>query len=238
MLNSKIGTIDSKNCYAIPEGYFEGLAAHMLQRIREHETADSSDDSEITFLATKEMPYVVPAGYFEKLSSDILQNISAENPHGSVQEELTALSPLLAGMKKDNPYFLPEDYFKNIAVVKAPAKVISLTGRKWFRYAAAAVVAGIIVLAALVIPNTNNDTGKSLAKFEKTLEKEIDRTSDEELDEFIDQFTDAGLTGKENAATTDANDLLKDIPDNELKLFLEETADLETQNADELSLLN
>ena len=70
--------------------------------------------------------------------------------------------------------------------------------------------------------------------------KEIRKTSDTVLNEFVKQFDEAGLSTEETAATdthSEAKDLLKDIPETELKQFLDETADAET-STDETLFMN
>lgn len=53
----------------------------------------------------------VPAGYFEQLPYLILQKVHT----AGVQEELEALSPLLAGIPKALPLSVPPDYFEQLS---------------------------------------------------------------------------------------------------------------------------
>ena len=55
--------------------------------------------------------------------------------------------------------------------------------------------------------------------------------SDVELAEFL-QYTDAGLNGEEKVNVTadrEVKEMLEDIPVTELKEFIEETSDIETE---------
>jgi len=182
---------------------------------------------------SRQMPNYVPAGYFEGLAEKAMQLIRESSDYQTAKEELETLSPLLSGLKKIMPYSVPQGYFESLAEKrnKPEAKIISITSRKWFRYAAAAMVAGVIVIAGFMVFNKKgNITGLPLAKYEKKLNKEIEKMSDTELNDFL-QYTDAGLNGEEkvsNNSTDDVKDLLKDIPESELKEFLEETSDIET----------
>ncbi|HMU45526.1 MAG TPA: hypothetical protein PKC72_04110 [Chitinophagaceae bacterium] len=233
-LNSSLVNTGTANVYSVPEGYFENLAAVVLQRIKALGAKDSQD--ELSYLSPllsgipKVTPYKVPAEYFDHISDSIAAFISSEEM--SVKDELKKLSPVLSGLKKEMPYSIPDGYFESLGVTtpKEKAKVVSLTHRKWFRYAAAAVVTGIIVLAGFMIfGNKTNEPGtKSLAKFEKDVKK-MDETEKENLIDFID----AGLNGDESASikadnkSDDIKELLKGISDEELNEFNKQTQDIE-----------
>jgi hypothetical protein len=53
-------------------------------------------------------PFSVPNGYFEGLASSILAKVKSQ----SSDEEITSLSPLLAGISKKMLYSVPENYFQ------------------------------------------------------------------------------------------------------------------------------
>lgn len=76
------------NIFAVPEGYFETVPAIVTASIKNE----------------------VPAGYFDNLPDNILSKIE-----GTVAHELNELSPLLAGIKKENPFAVPEYYFEQAA---------------------------------------------------------------------------------------------------------------------------
>jgi hypothetical protein len=54
--------------------------------------------------------YSVPKGYFKGFAALMLQRIKAEQAN-SASNEISALSPLLAGLSKKMPYSIPENYF-------------------------------------------------------------------------------------------------------------------------------
>jgi hypothetical protein len=240
-LKSSLAGISSQNIYSVPDGYFEGLTRQVLDRIKAIEAKDPLQ--ELNYLSpllnnvSRQMPYSIPVDYFQRLEEKLMQSVRERSDYQTAREELEALSPLLSGLKKQMPYSIPQDYFENlnegagvVAKNNSETKVVSISNRKWFRYAAAAVITGVVALAGFLFINNklNNDPAKSFAKFEKKLDKEIKKTSDKELKEFVQQFTDAGLTGEEKAQTNakeEMKDLLKDVSDTELKKFLEETAD-------------
>ncbi len=250
-LESSLADLSAQNTYSVPEGYFEGLAKQVLNRIRAMEATTASEElghlSPFLSQLPKTMPYTVPSGYFEEMETTLVS--VAMYGEQEATEELGNISPLLSGLKKEMPYSVPAGYFDSIATpvaeTKQPAKLVSMGGsRKWFRYAAAAVVTGVVALfSVLYISQDNNGKteGTEVAKVEKNILKEIRKTSDTVLTEFVKQFDEAGLRSDETAATDtnkEIKDLLKDIPENELKQFLNETAETESTTEEETLFMN
>jgi len=240
-LGSSLANLQPQNIYSVPEGYFDGLASQVINRIKALEAINA--DEELKFLSptlsvvSKQMPYSTPAGYFDGLDEKIMQTVRGSEDYQTAREELESISPLLSGLNKQMPFSIPQGYFEGISKEinnklnnKTETKIVSITSHKWLRYAAAAMITGLIVMAGFLLINNNINNERSFAKFEKTLNKEIKKTSDKELNDFI-QYTSAGLTGNEKVQTNpkeEVKDLLKDVTDTELKKFLEETADPET----------
>ncbi|MES1197878.1 MAG: hypothetical protein ABUL41_01215 [Chitinophagaceae bacterium] len=235
-LSSSLATMNNQNLYKVPDGYFEGLVNQVLNRIKAIEAKNVSE--ELSYLSPmlnkvpRQMPYSIPSGYFEGLENKFMQSVRERSDYQTAQEEIESLSPLLSGLSKQMPYSVPKDYFENLKeIIPTETKVVSIASRKWFRYAAAAVVIGIITLTGfLFITQKSNDPVRSFSKFEKKLDKEIQKTSDKELTEFVQQFTDAGLTGEEKAQSIpkdEVKEMLKDVSDTELNEFIKEIADPE-----------
>lgn len=236
-LNSSLVNVNTQNVYTVPVGYFDGLTVIVLNRIKamnaENAVEELSYLSPILSNISKQTPYTVPAGYFDSLAETALHSVREGSDYQTAKEEIETLSPLLSGLKKQIPYSVPQGYFDDIAekTAKPVVKVVSITHRSWFKYAAAAVVIGIIALSGILIFGKNPTGEKSLAKFEKKLNKEIKKMSDSELKDFI-EYSDAGLNGEEKVSTNPSDEikeLLKDLPESELKEFLEETSDLNTE---------
>lgn len=57
--------------------------------------------------------FTVPDGYFDRFAASVLAKIKAME--ASVNEELSALSPLLAAIPRNTPYTTPENYFKDLS---------------------------------------------------------------------------------------------------------------------------
>ena len=230
-LQSTLANLAPQNTYTVPDGYFENLANEVLNRIRAN--TSSSPNEELGHLSpflsalSRKMPFTVPAGYFENVEIPALQTTFAEP--ASAQEELERLSPMLSSLKKELPYAVPQGYFENLheAGMKREAPVVSM-GRKWLRYAAAASVIGIIGLVSILVINHRNDPEARLARIEKSLNKDLKKTNEQELTAFVQQFTDVSMNKEEVISTAqkeEIKELLKDIPDTELKEFLAETSD-------------
>ena len=240
-LSSSLAAQNPLNVYTVPTGYFEGLAATVLARIKALEATDAAE--ELSFLSPwlsklpRQMPYSVPTGYFEEPDERILQLVRGSNDQHSATEELESISPLLGSLKKEMPYHVPQGYFESLTnpvaadEKRSPAKVIALGSRKWFRYAAAAVVRGIVAIAGFMIVKSENQKAEGGKVFAK-VSKDINKLNDSQQDDLID-FLDAGMNGTETVKIKTDNrskeiqQLLKDIPEDELKVFQEQTEDIE-----------
>jgi SepF-like predicted cell division protein (DUF552 family) len=230
--------------YNVPAGYFEGLTAQVLNRIKATESANAAEEpgylSPVLSKVSKQMPYGVPAGYFEGLAENIMQSVRESSDFQTAKEELETLSPLLVGLKKQMPYSVPQGYFENLTekIVaeenKPTVKVISITSRKWFRYAAAAVITGLIVMAGFIYFNGSKEPGEmALNKFTRDVKK-LDETQKDNLIEFID----GGMNSKKDLVAvntekiniqkqSEVKELLQGVSDEELKDFQEQTEDIE-----------
>lgn len=229
-LQSSLAKAPAHNVYAVPAEYFEGLAEIMLTRVKALDASNAATElsilSPILSQASKQMPYDIPANYFQELPEAMLTTVNHANAQ-TAEEELKSISPLLSSLKKENLYSVPEGYFETV-VSKPQAKVVSFTGRKLFRYAAAAIVIGIVATSALLVVNQRNPN-KQQAKLEEKVKKEIRKASDKELNEFV------ALTGDSrdlavNGSRLEMRDLLKDVSASEMQAFLEEVADPDLDN--------
>ncbi len=92
--------VGNGNVFTVPPGYFDTLAGTVMVSVISGSNAMQA-----------------PEGYFEGLSTAILSKIE-----GTAANELQALSPLLAGLKRDNPFSIPGNYFEQL-----PAEVLLKT---------------------------------------------------------------------------------------------------------------
>lgn len=246
-LESTLASAAPQNIYEVPDRYFEELANQILSRIKAIEAKNASE--EINYLSpllnsiSKQVPYSIPAGYFDELEEKILISVRNNEDYQTPKEELEFISPLLSGLNKQMPYSVPVGYFEKISSdvpsrlntsTSAEPKVISLTHRKWFRYAAAAVVIGFIALGGLLFERrpSSVDPDKNPDEW---IAKNVRKVSADKLDDFI-KLTDEESSSKE--ATTDKEakpneikDLMKDVPENQIQEFINETSALGDDNS-------
>jgi hypothetical protein len=221
-LGSSLENTTTGNIYSIPEGYFEGFAQQVLGRIKAEEKG-----LEFLSLLSKENPYQVPVGYFKNLPQNIMEGIRRHADYQTSREELESISPLLNSLNKKPVFSVPDNYFANFEVApgkKTEAKVVLLASRKWIRYAAAAVITGVIALSTFSILNKKKiDPNKNP---EGWVAKNMKKVSPEVINEFV-KLADEELPLKESTATTnktdDIKELMKDVSVNEIDKFLDET---------------
>ena len=223
-LNSSLSANADQSVYAVPQGYFDELPSIILNRVKALEAMNVIDElnhlSPLLASVSKEMPNSVPATYFEDL-----KGVMPFDDYQSAKDEIKSISPLLSGLNKDMPYSVPSSYFDQLQPAsKQRTKVVSLESRKWFRYAAAAVITAAIATTGLVIYSTSQSEEKQMAKLEKKINKEIHKTSDEDLNEFI-EYTSITQDVAKSTPSEDVKELLKDIPAAELQEFIDDVAD-------------
>ena len=235
-LKSTLANVTLQNVYTVPVGYFDGLAAQVLNRIKAMETKNAVE--ELGYLSpslsniSKQMPYSIPAGYFDGLAEKVMQLVRESKDYQTAKEELETLSPLLSGLNKTMPYSVPQGYFESLTEKrnKPAAKVVSIASRKWFRYAAAAVITGAIVLVGFLFSGDGEKEPGSNAL--AGLTRDIKKMDDTQKDVLMD-FIDAGMNGQETVQlnpdnkSNEVKDLLQGISDEELKDFQEQTEDIE-----------
>lgn len=221
-LNSSLSSEKPPEVFAVPEGYFENFAQSVLQRFKS-ETGSALGELEALspLLAglSRKMPYSIPEGYFNNIASQLPAITS---------DELLPEALMKAG--KSMPYPVPADYFEELPAtilnrlnpVRKTAKVISM-GSRWMKYAAAAVIAGVVTITSIFyFSNRNNGTEPSVHS-EEWVASKLKNVSNQELEEFINT---AGFNSTALAQTssnkTEVRSLLNDVPDADLEKFLDE----------------
>jgi hypothetical protein len=243
-LGSDLKDHNLQNTYTAPAGYFEGLADQILARIKALEASDAKDElkylSPLLSNVSKEIPYAVPAGFFQDLGEDLLKKISGHEDHKTSAEEIEALSPLLNSLKNTNPYSVPAGYFEALEkkVVRQRAdsfgekketKVISITSRRWYRLAVAAVVIGIVAIGGLLFirPGLN-----PVDNPQAWIEKNVKKVNKDKIDEFVSLANDDNNekvdAQSEAAKKAEIKELMKDVPEKEIEEFLNDAVALES----------
>ena len=233
------------NPYEVPNGYFETLAETILSRVKAQDSLSAKEELEslspLLSKLDKAVPFTIPDEYFQDLSGNVVAGLKAID---FVNEELENLSPLMDGLKNENVYEAPANYFEDFpakvlsrAMAQKPAKVVSMSfGKKVMRYAAAAVVIGIVITAAMLVMNRQNTsvTPASIVQVEEKIQSEtqskLKGLSDDELLNFLENQSSTLPDILSIAASNEINDedvrlMLADIPDAELKQYLVEYSD-------------
>ena len=243
-LKSILADADFQTTYKAPAGYFDGLAEEILNRVRALEATSASEElvalSPLLSSISKKMPHSVPAGYFDSLEKKLEQTISTGSDE-TAEKELENLSPLLSQLKKKTTYTVPGGYFENLqpAFINEgsgeKAKVVSITRQKWFRYAAAAVMIGVVATIGFFALNKKENIDPQNKSF-AWVKKNLNKVSTDEINEFVElanaETTDiAKLDGKD-----EINSLLKEVSDKEIQEFLNDTQLPEAGTEDDLIL--
>jgi hypothetical protein len=220
--------------YRVPEGYFEGLAAILLAKVKSIEVSAVAELEEISPLLAgipKVNPYSVPSSYFEQTAKRATQLLGETE------------SPILESIGKTLPYRVPQGYFDTLPedilrkAARPKAKVVPLFARPWMRMAVAAALIGALFFGGYQLLRTGGteppvitaqhdvpDTNQSLASTEPAIVKEIKQASTKDLEEFINnvQVNPAKVPNGENPASDrkEVEELLKDVTITEMESFL------------------
>ena len=234
----------TNNPYSVPNEYFEGLADKILSRVKALESDSAKEELEslspLLSKLDKKVPFSIPSGYFDELTDNV---VSGTKAIALVNEELENLSPLMSSLKTENVYEVPVQYFESLPATilskvkeQRPAKVVSMNFRRnLMRYAAAAVIAGIIVTAGFLFMNrqSSSDFPDSVVLADEKIQQEalnnVKGLSDDEIVNFLETLS-APLDFLSMASSPEINAddmklMLADIPDAELTQYLAEYGD-------------
>lgn len=228
--------IENRNVLSVPEGYFETFSVDLFKKIY-----INAHQSELT----------VPEGYFENLSSSILNKIRLLDQDPA--QELKSLSPMLYSIQNENVYKVPAGYFRNLENdildrVKPQAKVVQFKKlNSIWKYAAAAVVTGVIAVSSLMMFNSSEHSAVSNAnqtavsssiknaanfKNEQQVKAAIATLSDDEIIKYLEK-TGTDVDNETLATSVDANKLPEPtdymLDEKTLDTYLNET-DKNSQN--------
>ena len=160
---------NATNLQHVPEGYFDSLSDSILAKVKiaYSENTEIERDSALLQSLKDINVFTIPNGYFEALTDSVLSKTKTSHAE-KAEEELRDISPMLYSIKGENVFTVPRGYFESFAdeiiekIKPQPAKVITMKKRtSWFKYAAAAVVAGIISVTSLQIFNNSHNSDVS-----------------------------------------------------------------------------
>ena len=226
-----LAEMEQVNPYTLPDGYFEALPDRITEKILLTASLQPG------FANTN--CYQVPGGYFDHLSGKILSAIKMAEQANEVTAELTSVAPLLNTISKEHVYNVPEGYFEreiagsSLQPKKKGAGVFSIRSvKRWMQYAAAAVVAGILVTGAFLF---TDDRGDEYIEFEKynqvDIPTELNKVSEEELLKYLDNPEHSAIMPSVNLSAAEVelfnmNSSMQTISDEELKQYLNENTEL------------
>lgn len=212
---------------SVPEGYFEGFAARMMDKIKDISSPSGEEiQSPLLSRIGKNMPYQVPEGYFDN----------------------SIPSATLLALKDRTVYEVPEGYFETLAeiviariqpaeVQQVPGKLISMSSHRktaWWKYAAA-VVTGTLLTFGWLRWQTHPKDQPAVASVD--VPDGLTKVSDQDIENYVDDHTVqiqqvqqeedyANSTASLDISDNDAKSLLGDVPDGELAQYMEEHGDL------------
>lgn len=184
------------NVFTVPDGYFDALPNSVRGKIAMDRLSEMRTD-------TGEM-LGVPDGYFKNLSASIMEKIKGQEQEQS-QSDYMPLIP--EQMKAINVYQVPENYFQGLpqAILdkikdQSGARVVPLFRRPVMRYAVAAVVAVLLLVAvffttgdfnqqnsfAVVNKKTVPDPSALQYNSEKAFEKGLASLTDDQIIAYLE----------------------------------------------------
>ena len=179
---------------------------------------------------SKKSPFSLPEGYFDQVPGEINAGISGLIQANDILEE--ALTPMLESARHRNPYSVPQGYFEQfpsslLNKINRPATgggTIINMGARWVKYAAAAVVTGVIALSTWLYYNPS--PGSATNGLAAQLQQEMDNISDEAILEFTNPTTSVyygtAANGAIDLTNEDLHYMLGDVSDEALQQYLAE----------------
>lgn len=237
-LGSSLSPLLHLKTYEVPAHYFNNLATAVLKNIEPNE---HNETALVLNTISKEAAFTTPSGYFDRLDETIMDGIRQHPDYQSSSEEILPISPTLAGIQKINPYHTPVGYFDKIAEnfnqeknTFSDIRVISITNRKWFRMAVAAVTISFFAMTGIFYLTQNNKVDPTKNP-DRWMSKNIRPLSTQDIDAFIYandpgfSFTDMAVSKPEKTAFVKS--LLEDVSDSELQHFLDDaTFDMDEED--------
>lgn len=232
-----VGGIQPVPPYSVPEGFFEGFAGQIMARIRSVEMSAKEELETLSPLLSridKKNPFTAPEGYFSELADNLVSGMKAID---FVREELE--TPLLSDLKHRQIYTVPPGYFESFPAMllnkiqsgkKAPV-VTMRPVKRVFQFAAAAAVAAMVILGVVFFSGKRQQTTAIAAlPADSIASQNIHKLSDEAILDYVENeviLADNNfmLTGAAEIDEDDMRDMLTDIPDDELRRYVEMYSD-------------
>jgi hypothetical protein len=222
-LDSSLPASPDSLSFSVPDGYFEGLAASVMARIKSSESTAAEEIAQISPLLagiSRTMPFTVPDHYFTENLESLSAVVGAE-----------PVSELLSPAGKSMPFSLPEGYFDGLGtqvldrVERPRAKVISMGSHKWMRWAAAAMIAGVVTISGISYFGSSNKAQVTVDN-PQWVATNLKNVSAKDIDEFVraaDVTASSSVTAQNKGVkNNDVKKLLQDVSTKDLDAFLEQ----------------
>jgi hypothetical protein len=218
----------------VPDGFFEEFPGLIMRRIRAMESDTAGEElqllSPLLSGMEKKTPFELPDSYFNELSGNLVAGMQAVD---FVKDELEDLPASLVNLKESNPYEVPTGYFETLpervlGLVRRPAqpaRVVSMGQKRvWIKYAAAAVVTGLIFTAGLLYFHRPASHGGEdpVAGLSKVSDQEILnylQNEDIPLMSSSPLGSSSALANIEEFSDSDIKEQMGDVSDNELQQY-------------------
>lgn len=222
--------------FEVPQGYFDGLAESILNLIKASEASSHKEElkiiSPLLGQIEKAVPFSLPNGYFEEFPGDVMAGVNAVE---YVNRELETSSATINDLKNKNVFKVPEGYFNNLSeelLIKIKdqqkGRVFHLMPvKKVIRYAAAALLAGVISVSAWIFFQNSRSVDQATADITG-----IEKISNAEMENYLETSSVASADGNTEGNSVassdlkeeDMQELLADVSDEELQEYLDQHA--------------
>jgi hypothetical protein len=217
----------------VPDGYFQQLFTDIMLKI-------NSENSILSAHSNKKTGFEVPVGYFDNLAGNILNRIKTEDA-ATAREEISLLSPVLAGISREMPFQTPRSYFdqlpERIINQQQETKVVQMGAKRsqtiprWMKIAAAACITGILAFGAYRWANRNNGpsgTGDAVAVNNLTpeqvknfdLDSELEKLSGSDINNYLCETGAIACNDNKNK-DEELSKKLSDVSDEDIDKYLE-----------------
>ncbi len=229
-----LAEMEKINVFTVPGGYFSAFASDLADKLE-----FSEDSGKIAKVAS---PFTAPTGYFESLPHNIMAAINGA--HTSYEDEIKDISPVIAGLNRENLFTIPAEYFENLpgkiqSKLPKEAKLVTMRRPSFIRYAVAAVITGLMGLSLFTIfdnkanisiqPQYSAQVMQQASQIvqSNSFDKELDALSGKDIEQYLKQSGQNVEAALVASVTDDAN-----LPSQDDYLYDENTLDefLKTMN--------
>lgn len=201
----------SSHLLALPADYFVKLPAQILEAVQ----------VEITLARLpKQLLFLVPNSYFNNLADTINQRLLAI----PAAEEITELSPLLAGLKGKLPFERPEQFKeqnRKARLIEFPIEKRAEQRIKWTRWVAAAAIVCILSLGGYNFISQPIASNQYDASIQAALAQIPEQAIRQYLDNNMDDYDAYSLNANSIKISRRDQATLNSLSDKEIEIILE-----------------